>query len=120
MNRRLVLHAILISLLVVTISSLTILSSDNKNTSVMESFSFMKAAYAQSANSADDYSGLGISSDNPMATVGLTHNSTNSTSGTNSASSTAIPEFGNLVPIMLVVSIISIILISAKTKLRFN
>ncbi|HJW19379.1 MAG TPA: PEFG-CTERM sorting domain-containing protein, partial [Candidatus Nitrosotalea sp.] len=113
-------HTILMSLLVVTISNLTISSSDNKNADVMDSFSFMKTAYAQSANSADDYSGLGISSDNPMATVGLTHNSTNSTSGANPTSSATTPEFGSIVPIVLAVSIISIILISARTKLRFN
>lgn len=86
----------------------------------MDSISFMKIAYAQSANSTDDYSGLGISSDNPMTTVGLTHNSTNSTSGTNTTSSATTPEFGSIVPIVLAVSIISIILISARTKLRFN
>ncbi|MGI0007218.1 MAG: PEFG-CTERM sorting domain-containing protein [Nitrosotalea sp.] len=119
MDRRFVLRAILMYILVVTISNLTISSSDNKNTNVMDSFSFMKTVYAQSANSADDYSGLGISSDNPMATVGLTHNSTNSTSGTNPTSATT-PEFGSIVPIVLAVSIISIILISARTKLRLD
>lgn len=121
MNHKFVLHAILLSLLVATISNLTILASDNKNTNVIESFSFMKTAYAQNANSADDYSGLGLSSDNPMSTVGLT-NDTNSTtaSGTNSTSGATVPEFESIVPIILAVSIISIIAISARAKLRFN
>ncbi len=121
MNRRLASNAILMSLFIVIISSLIILASDNKSINVMASFSFIKIAYAQSANTSDDYSGLGLSSDNPMSTVGLT-NSTNSTttSGTNSTSSATTPEFGSIVPIVLAVSIISIIMISARTKLRFN
>lgn len=118
---RLVSTVILMSLFIVTISSLTILTSDNKNTDAMESFSFIKTAYAQNANTSDDYSGLGLSSDNPMTTVGLT-NSTNSTatSGANLTSSATTPEFGSIVPVVLAVSIISIIMISARTKLRFN
>ncbi|MGI0061502.1 MAG: PEFG-CTERM sorting domain-containing protein [Nitrosotalea sp.] len=123
MNRRFVSNIILMSLLIVTVSNLTILANDNKNANVMESFSFMKTAYAQNANTtSDDYSGLGISQDNPLASVGLSYNSTNSTvtSGTNSASGAAVPEFGSIAPIVLVVAIISIVMISARTKLRFN
>ncbi|MGI0092514.1 MAG: hypothetical protein ACREA8_00260 [Nitrosotalea sp.] len=121
MTSKLVSTAILMSLFIVTVSSLTILASDNKSTNVTGSFSFIKMAYAQNANTSDDYSGLGISSDNPMATVGLT-NSTNSTTtlGTNPTSSATTPEFENIVPIVLAVSIISIIVMSARTKLRFN
>ncbi|MDE1812628.1 MAG: PEFG-CTERM sorting domain-containing protein [Thaumarchaeota archaeon] len=120
MTSRLVSTAILLSLFIITISSLTILASDNKNTNAMESFSFIKTAYAQNANTSDDYSGLGLSSDNPMSTVGLTNSTNSTTFGTNSTSGATIPEFGSIVPIVLAVSIVSIIMISARTKLRFN
>ena len=120
MNGKLVSSAILMSVFIVTISSLTILTSDNKNTNAMESFSFIKTAYAQNANTSDDYSGLELSSDNPMSTVGLTNSTNSTTFGTNSTSNATIPEFGSIVPIVLVVSIISLIVISARTKLRFN
>ncbi len=121
MDRTLVSSVILLSLLVVTVSNLTILTSDDKN-NTMKSFSFIKTAYAQNANTSDDSAGLGISSDNPLASVGLSDNSTNSTvaSGTNLTSSVTTPEFGSLVPVILAVSIISIILISARTKLRLD
>lgn len=123
MNYRLVSNAILVYLLVVTISNLTILTSENKSTNVTESFSFIKTVYAQNANTgSDNTTGLGLSQDNPMATVGLSDNSTNSTttSTTNPTSGATVPEFGSTASIVLVVSIMSIVMISARAKLRLN
>ena len=78
----------------------------------------------------DNSSDLGVPTDNPASDLGL-DNSTNSSSGstpTSSASGTVTsstpavttPEFGSIAPIILVIAVISIVIISARTRLGFG
>ena len=137
MNHKIISNIILMSIFTLTISNFAVLSDDYKNNDSKFIFSFMKPVYAQSAPS-DNSTDLGPPSDNPLADLGLS-NSTNSTSVTNPAtvsnSTTSVansgspqnqtsgattPEFGNIASIILLISIVSIVVISARNRLGFN
>ncbi len=123
MNHKMISCVILMSLFIVTISNLTVLSTDYKNTDSMVAFSVIKSAYAQSTPS-DNSTDLGVPSDDPLSDLGLSDNSTNSTSQTTSIQNpppgATTPEFGNLAPIILVISIVSILVISTRNRLGFH
>ncbi len=146
MNFRMFSNVILMSLLIIAFSNLTILSIDDKNTDSMIIFFLMKPAYAQNSSSVNS-TDLGVPSDNPMADLGLSNNSTNSTtvlnptttvvnptttvsntttstanttSSQNQVSGATTPEFGSIAPFILILSIVSIVVISARNRLRFN
>ena len=87
----------------------------------------MKLAYGQTSDNSSD---LGVPTDNPAADLGL-DNSTNSSSGstpagsasgtvTSSTPAVTTPEFGSIAPIILVIAVISIVIISARTRLGFG
>lgn len=65
----------------------------------------------------DPSADLGLPTDNTMSNVG--DNLTSSSTTSNLASNTAVPEFGPLASIVLVLSVLSILVFSAKTKLKF-
>ena len=86
-------------------------------------------AFAQTSDNSSD---LGVPTDNPAADLGL-DNSTNSSSptaatgpasgtATNSSQTSTVttPEFGSMVPIILVISVMSIVVLSARTRLGIN
>ena len=82
----------------------------------------VNTAYAQSDTNSSD---LGVPMDDPAADLGLSQdNSTNTTSGTSTnpsqASTVTTPEFGSMTPIILVISIVSIVILSARTRLGFS
>ena len=124
---------VLTSILVITTAGL--ISSNGLQSTGNIEFTFVKNAFAQSASGADNSSDIGISTNDPLAGLGL-DNSTNSTSSTNTTmpstsmsnssmsqnqmQSATTPEFGSIAPIILVVSIISIVVISARNRLGFN
>lgn len=69
--------------------------------------------------SIDPSADLGMPTDNIMGT-GVGDNLTGtSTQSSNLTSNTAVPEFGPLASIVLVFSVLSILVFSAKTKLKF-
>jgi predicted secreted protein with PEFG-CTERM motif len=133
----------LISFLVIAITNLPSLASNDKTFDADNiGVSFMKTAFAQSPTASnnnstdldsllqDNSTNLGESTNNSTnPSTSSADNSTNlSASSTenmtqntqNQTSSATTPEFGNFVPIVLVISIISIVIISARTRLRFN
>ena len=129
MNNRMISNVILMSLFILTISNLTILSGDYKDTDSMAIFSFMTPVYAQSTSPGSDNStDLGGLGNDPLAGLGLDDNSTNSTTPATAPSTTtnansgtnAVPEFGSVAPIILIISIISIVVISSRNRLGFN
>ena len=85
----------------------------------------------------DNSTDLGMPSDNsttsdlaptdPSADLGMPNDNTTSIAGDNTTSSStsnltsnaAVPEFGPLASIVLVISVLSILVFSAKTKLKF-
>ena len=120
MNHRIISTVVLMSFLVVTSANLLILSISDKsiNPNIVETFFFMKSAYAQSPDlGADNSTDLVIPFDN-STDLGIPQD--NSTSDQNQTSSATTPEFGSIAPIVLVISIISIVILSLKTKLGFN
>lgn len=64
----------------------------------------------------DPSADLGLPSDNTTSSVG---DNTTSSPTSNLASNAAVPEFGPLASIVLVFSVLSILVFSAKTKLKF-
>jgi predicted secreted protein with PEFG-CTERM motif len=116
------------SFFIVTILNMAVLSTDHKNVDSVNIVSFIKPAYAQDPS--DNSSDLGTPSDDPLADLGLSDNSTNATSvpdstisnpsPSNQVGGATVPEFGSIAPIILVISLVSIVAISARTKLGFN
>lgn len=88
----------------------------------------IKPAFAQASDNSSD---LGVPLDNPAADLGL-DNSTNSSSGASPANSTSgtatsagqntvtTPEFGSIAPLVLVISIIGIVIVSARARIGFR
>lgn len=100
------------SILVITAATLVLPGDGN-------AFGTIKSAFAQNASNSSDLSGVlpdnttdfGIPGDN------TTTNAANNTSQPQTSS--AVPEFGSIAPIILAISAISIIAFSARTRLRF-
>jgi len=141
MSRRLLSTVIMTSILIVTATGLVFSSDENNSANSAES-NFIKNAFAQSAsdNSSDLSSVLpdnstdfSIPDDNATTsspssgTVTLSNMTQSGPSGQNMQSmpsgqtqvpGATTPEFGSIVPIILVISIISVVIVSAKAKLR--
>ncbi len=64
----------------------------------------------------DPSADMGLPSDNTTGSVG---DNTTSSPPSNLASNAAVPEFGPLASIVLVISVLSVLVFSAKTKLKF-
>ena len=82
----------------------------------------VNTVYAQTDTNSSD---LGVPLDDPAADLGLSQdNSTNTTSGTSTNSSqtstVTTPEFGGIAPIILMISVISIVILTARTRLGFS
>jgi hypothetical protein len=98
------------------------LAGNNSTDSGMPSDNFTDPGMT-SDNSTD----LGATPIDPAANLGLPSDNTTSSVGDNTSSSTtstptynaAVPEFGPLASIVLVFSVLSILVFSAKTKLKF-
>jgi len=105
----------LIPFLVLTITSFS--SSDGIYDASNMGLVFMKTAFAQNTSAGNNNSTDldSLLKDNSTNFTLPTDNTTNS-----STFSITTPEFENIVPIVLVISIISIVIISARTRLRFN
>ncbi|HZS73775.1 MAG TPA: PEFG-CTERM sorting domain-containing protein [Candidatus Nitrosotalea sp.] len=98
------------------------LAGDNSTNSGVPSDNFTDPGMP-SDNSTD----LGLTPSDPSADLGMPTDNTTSSVGDNTASSSAsnlasnaaVPEFGPLASIVLVISVLSILVFSVKTKLKF-
>ena len=141
MSHRLLSTVIMTSILIVTATGLVFSSDYNSSANNME-FNFIKNAFAQSANDnssdlssvlPDNSTDFSIPDDNATTsspssgTVTLSNMTQSGPSGQNMQSmpsgqtqvpGATTPEFGSIVPIILVISIISVVIVSAKAKLR--
>lgn len=98
------------------------LAGDNSTNSGMPSDNFTDPSM-----SSDNSTDLGMMPPDPSADLGLptdnttsiADNTTSSSPPSNPTSNAAVPEFGPLASIVLIVSVLSILVFSAKTKLKF-
>lgn len=107
MDMRRISSVVLASILVFTAATLTI-PNDEKTFGI----ELVKNAFAQNASNSSDLAGVLPDNSTDFGIPG--DNTTNSTQG----QTTTVPEFGNVAPIILVISVISTIMLSARTRLR--
>ncbi len=96
------------------------LAGDNSTNSSMPSDNFTDPSDNSTdlgSTPIDSSADLGAPTDNTTSSVG--DNPSSSTTSSNPTSNAAVPEFGPLTSIVLVFAVLSILVFSAKTKLKF-
>ena len=115
MGIRRISSVLLTSVLVITVAGL-ISSVDSKS---FDNIGFVKSAFAQNASNSSDLNGVLPNNSTDFGIPGDNTTNSSSMSGANtSQTSSTVPEFGNVAPIILVIAVISIVAISAKTRLK--